>query len=84
MHTHRVIRVAFSRDGRYLASASWTEVIIWDLQTDKKMRPRGGLAGAIRSVAFSPDGDHLAVASGYKDRGEIAVWDKSLWDVPGP
>jgi WD40 repeat protein/serine/threonine protein kinase len=79
MHTHRVIRVAFSRDGRYLASASWTEVIIWDLQTDKKMRPRGGLAGAIRSVAFSPDGDHLAVASGYKDRGEIAVWDAALW-----
>jgi WD40 repeat protein len=79
MHTHRVIRVAFSKDGRYLVSASWAEVIIWDLQTGEKMRPRGGLAGAIRSVAFSPDGQRLAVASGYKDRGEIAVWDAALW-----
>jgi hypothetical protein len=31
-------------------------------------------------LAFSPDGQHLAVGGGYKGKGEIKVWDRSLWD----
>jgi WD40 repeat protein len=30
-------------------------------------------------VAFSPDGQRLAAASGYKGKGEIKIWDASLW-----
>jgi hypothetical protein len=39
-------------------------------------------------VAFSPDGRRLASCSGYKGKGEIKLWDRTLWDkqsvVRGP
>jgi len=31
-------------------------------------------------VAFSPDGKRLAAACGYKGKGEIKIWDASLWE----
>jgi len=38
------------------------------------------LAGTINALAFSPDGQHLAAAGGYKGKGEIKIWDRTLWD----
>jgi WD40 repeat protein/serine/threonine protein kinase len=78
-HTHYVFGVDFSRDGRYLASASWAEVILWDTQTWQPVRTLNGHAGTVWGVAFSPDGQRLAVASGYKGKGEIKIWDATLW-----
>ncbi|HEV3259108.1 MAG TPA: WD40 repeat domain-containing protein, partial [Gemmataceae bacterium] len=77
-----VLGLGFSPDGRCLAAASWKEVKLWDL-TKRSDTPRklGGLAGTIYSVAFSPDGRYLAAAGGYKGKGEIKVWDRTLWDM---
>jgi WD40 repeat protein len=72
--------MAFSPDGRRLASASWREVIVWDSGTGRPIKTLDGFPGTIWSVAFSPDGQRLAAAGGYKGKGEIKVWDKSLWD----
>jgi WD40 repeat protein len=101
-HTDYVFGVAFSPDGKYLATASWKEVIVWDvsklvkiagvwdvsnLDKIQKKRTFDRIAGKILWVAFSPDGKHLAAASGYKGRGKIKIWDATLWDesvVPSP
>jgi WD40 repeat protein len=78
-HTNYVIAMAFSRDGRRLASASWQEVLVWDLSTGRKIQTLRGLAGTIKGVAFSPDGQYLAACGGYKTKGEIKIWDQTLW-----
>jgi eukaryotic-like serine/threonine-protein kinase len=80
-HTDCISGIAFSPDGRYLATASWKEVTIWDAKRlDTPPANLGRLAGTIWCVAFSPDGQHLAAAGGYKRKGEIKIWDKTLWD----
>ena len=73
--------MAFSPDGRRLASASWREVIVWDAATGRPIKTINGFLGTIWSVAFSPDGQRLATGGGYKGKGEIKVWDKSLWEI---
>jgi WD40 repeat protein len=72
--------MAFSPVGPYLASASWREVIVWDVETGRPIKTLDGFLGTIWSVAFSPDGQRLAAAGGYKGKGEIKIWDKNLWD----
>jgi WD40 repeat protein len=79
-HNNHVFGMDFSPSGRYLASASWAEVIVFDLHTNETIRPPGGHAGTIWGVAFSLDGQQLAVASGYKGKGEVKVWDTVLWN----
>lgn len=79
-HTDYVEGVAFSPDGKYLATASWREVIVWDAERFTKLRTFDRLTGRICCVVFSPDGKRLAAASGYKGKGEIKIWDATLWE----
>ena len=75
-HTCAVLSVAYSPDGKTLASACADHTIkLWDVATGKERTILGGLTG--ESVAFSPDGKTLASAScGYsKQAGEIKLWD---------
>ena len=74
-HTARVTTVAFSPDGRTLATGSEDRTVrFWEAQT---LQPRGeplrGHGEAVRRVAFNAGGDVLA--SGANDR---TIW---LWDV---
>jgi small GTP-binding protein len=71
-HTDRIGRIAWSPDGRYLASPSWdTSVRIWDAETGACIAVLEGESEA-RTAAWSPDG--RALATGY-DSGEIRIWD---------
>jgi RNA polymerase sigma factor (sigma-70 family) len=65
-HTDAVNRLAFSRDGRWLASASEdSTVIVWDVARGKALVTlKERVGGGVRNVAFAPDGKTLATVGG--------------------
>ena len=71
-HTASVRSVAFSPDGRTLASGSKDDTIrLWDMQTRTLRKTLIGHTGAVSNVAFSADGKILA--SGSSD-STICLW----------
>ena len=71
-HTDLVNSVAFSTDGKSIASGSLDKTIrIWDAKTGKPIKTFSGHTNAVNSVAFSPDGK--SIVSGFGDN--VGIWD---------
>ena len=66
----------FTKDGKFLAQNGFHEVLIAEVSSGKVVSRLVGLSERIESVAFSPDGEKIAVAGGQPGRmGEIQVWE---------
>jgi WD40 repeat protein len=72
-HSDSVYGVAWSADGKTLASASRDKTIkLWDATTSKLLKTLTGHSDGIIGVAWNPDGKTLASASNDKT---IKLWD---------
>ena len=77
-HAREVYSVAFSPDGRLLATASLDGTAwVWDPATGKHLRTLTGHASTVWLVAFSLDGRLLATASPDQT---ARVWDQATGD----
>ena len=72
-HGRAVDKVAFSRDGKLLATAGTDHTIkIWDLAAKRELITMPGHTASIDSLDFSPDGRLLASAG---EDGSTFLWD---------
>jgi WD40 repeat protein len=73
-HSSAVLSVAFSPDGKTIASGSMDKTVkLWDAAMGQELRAFTGHTDDVNSVVFSPDGK--TIASGSKD------WTVKLWDA---
>jgi RNA polymerase sigma factor (sigma-70 family) len=74
---NRLEKLAFSPDGRLLASSDGTVVHLWEVETGKELRTFQGHRGEVSSLSFSANGRRLASAS---NDSTVVIWDL----VPAP
>ena len=71
-HTYTIYDLAFSKDGKKLASSSHDSTLrIWDVETGKTLQILKGHTGPVHGVAWKPDGTQ--VVSGGDDK-TARIW----------
>jgi hypothetical protein len=71
-HTNEIRCLAYSPDGRYLATGSFDQTAaLWDVSTMQVVARLLGRRGVVEAVAFSADSATLATAH---SSGEVCLW----------
>ncbi len=75
-HISLVESMAFSPDGKTLATGSFQELTLWDLAKGEPKRRITGFADRVVAIAFSADGKYLATGGGAPtEDGEIKIFE---------
>jgi WD40 repeat protein len=83
-HISLVESMAFSHDGKLLASGSFQEMKIWDPESGAVKQTLTGFADRVVTMHFSADGKYLATGGGAAtEDGEIKVFDVTNWKPVG-
>lgn len=78
-HMALIDALAYSPDGRYLASGSFQEVSVWDSHTGVLRQKITGFMDRVVTLGFSPNGKLLATGGGAPSQdGEVKVF-----EIPG-
>ncbi|MCE9565410.1 MAG: serine/threonine protein kinase [Planctomycetes bacterium] len=76
LHTDGVVSVAYSPNGKVLATGSKDKtILLWDTKTWKTRPPLEGHRGEVIGLAFSPDSEQLASVTSARDACAIRLWD---------
>jgi WD40 repeat protein len=79
-HISLVESMAWSADGKYLATGSFQEVAIWEPNTGTLRHKITGFAHAVVALAFSLDSKFLGIAGGEPTvEGEVKVFEVPTW-----
>lgn len=70
-HADNVSSLAFSRDGRWLASAGRDGIKLWEAGSGQFLKNLGPNLGSVLSLAFSPDARRLAWVTEH----DVQLWD---------
>ncbi len=77
-----VAAVAFSPDGKLLASGTYGQVMVWDLAKGQPVKVLTNVLGAVNDLKFSPDGKVLAVAGGQPSaKGDLRIYQVADWKL---
>jgi WD40 repeat protein len=71
-HTDELYTVAFSKDGKQLATAGPYAARVWDLETGQMLVTLAGHTAPLTTVSFDPEGQRLLTAS---NDATARVWD---------
>ncbi len=81
-HLSLVEAVAYSPDGKLIASGAYQEVILWDAQTGALHKRLTGFADRVGALDFSSDGKLLATGGGAPtEDGEVKVFNVAAGDL---
>jgi hypothetical protein len=82
-HAAPVASLAYRPDGKLLAAGGNKEVFLIDTTSGDVTAKLSGLAGKVTALAFSPNGQHLAAASGAPGTsGEVRLYDIPSTGMP--
>lgn len=88
VHPSHVSAAAFSRDGRFIATGSWTDeentVMIWDAASGKRRHELKMGGGYMDELAFSPNGALLAAPSMFTTTLFNAATGQRVAELPAP
>lgn len=83
-HISLVESMAFSPDGKTLATGSFQELTLWDVAKGTPKQRVSGFADRVVAIAFSADGNRFATGGGAPtEDGEIKLFDAATGKLTG-